>query len=71
MHPPSTLGPGSASRRISAPFEGRDMSHLLPLNNTMKASVRILVIDDERVLRDSCATALRFEGYQVEVCGRG
>jgi DNA-binding NtrC family response regulator len=47
------------------------MSHLLPLDSTMKASVRILVIDDERVLRDSCATALRFEGYQVEVCGRG
>jgi DNA-binding NtrC family response regulator len=37
----------------------------------MKATVRILVIDDERVLRDSCATALRFDGYQVEVCGRG
>jgi DNA-binding NtrC family response regulator len=47
------------------------MSHLLPLNHTMKASVRILVIDDERILRDSCATALQFEGYQVEVCGRG
>jgi len=47
------------------------MSHLLPLNSTMKASVRILVIDDERILRDSCATALRFDGYQVEVCGRG
>ena len=46
------------------------MSHLLPLNNTMKASVRILVIDDERTLRDSCATALRYDGYQVEVCGR-
>jgi DNA-binding NtrC family response regulator len=46
------------------------MSHLLPLNSTIKASVRILVIDDERTLRDSCATALRYEGYQVEVCGR-
>jgi DNA-binding NtrC family response regulator len=51
-------------------MDGRDMSHLLPLNPTMKASVRILVIDDERILRDSCATTLRFEGYQVEVCGR-
>ena len=47
------------------------MSHLLPLNHAMKASVRILVVDDERILRDSCATALQFEGYQVEVCGRG
>ena len=37
----------------------------------MKASVRILVVDDEHTLRDSCATALRFEGYQVEVCSRG
>jgi DNA-binding NtrC family response regulator len=47
------------------------MSHLLPLNSEMKATVRILVIDDERLLRDSCATTLRFDGYQVEVCGRG
>jgi len=48
-----------------------DVSRLLPIDAATKTSVRILVIDDERTLRDSCATALRFEGYQVETCGRG
>ncbi len=74
MHPPSTLERLPAPpppRRAAMTFDGRDMSHLLPLNHAMKASVRILVVDDEHTLRDSCATALRFEGYQVDVCSRG
>ena len=36
-----------------------------------RASVSILVIDDERTLRESCRTVLDAEGYRVEVCGRG
>src|SRR5688572_6378240 len=35
-----------------------------------KASVRILVVDDEHTLRESCASVLRLEGYTVTVCGR-
>ena len=36
-----------------------------------RQSVAILVIDDERTLRESCRTVLDAEGYGVEVCGRG
>ena len=36
-----------------------------------RASVSILVIDDERTLRESCRTVLESEGYRLEVCGRG
>ena len=37
----------------------------------LKASVGLLVIDDERTLRESCRTVLDADGYRVEVCGRG
>jgi len=36
-----------------------------------KGSVSVLVVDDEFSLRESCASLLRTEGYQVSVCGRG
>jgi DNA-binding NtrC family response regulator len=40
------------------------------LDADTKASVRILVVDDEHTLRESCASVLRLEGYTVTVCGR-
>jgi len=36
-----------------------------------RSSVSILVIDDERTLRESCKTVLDAEGYAVQACGRG
>jgi len=36
-----------------------------------RQSVSMLVIDDERTLRESFKTVLDAEGYRVEVCGRG
>jgi DNA-binding NtrC family response regulator len=37
----------------------------------VKASIRIAVIDDERTLRESCATVLQADGYNVTTIGRG
>jgi DNA-binding NtrC family response regulator len=37
----------------------------------VKPSLRILMVDDELTLRESCATVLEVEGYHVTVCGRG
>ncbi len=34
-------------------------------------SIRILIADDERTLRESCATVLRSDGYNVTLAGRG
>ena len=36
-----------------------------------RGTVSILVIDDERTLRESCRTVLESEGYALETCGRG
>jgi len=41
------------------------------LDQAAKASLKILVIDDERTLRESCRSFLEAEGYSVEVCGKG
>jgi DNA-binding NtrC family response regulator len=36
-----------------------------------RAGIGILVIDDERTLRESCRLVLEAEGYRLEVCDRG
>jgi DNA-binding NtrC family response regulator len=47
---------------------GADLTSLDP---ETRQSVRILVIDDDRALRESTASFLGTEGYSVTVCGRG
>jgi DNA-binding NtrC family response regulator len=43
----------------------------LMISQELKASLAMLVIDDERTLRESCRSVLEADGYRVEVCGRG
>ncbi|MGI9626303.1 MAG: sigma-54-dependent transcriptional regulator [Longimicrobiales bacterium] len=43
----------------------------LTLDPKVKASIAVLVVDDEHTFRESCATLLSSGGYSVEVCGRG
>src|SRR5438552_2149804 len=57
--------------RSGEPDEAQSLAALLPIGAELKARVRILVVDDEHTLRESCATVLRQEGYDVTVCGRG
>jgi len=51
--------PGSATDAISA------------LSPELKATVQLLIVDDDRTLREGCDTVLRLEGYQTTVVGRG
>src|SRR2546422_781591 len=71
MPSPTLPSPASADRRTASSTPVTDISKLLPVDAATKASVRILVIDDERTLRESCASALQVEGYRVQTCGRG
>jgi len=43
----------------------------LAIPDDIKTSIRILIIDDERTLRESCATVLQSDGYSVTTIGRG
>jgi DNA-binding NtrC family response regulator len=60
-----------SSRRPDTPpgdLGGRDP---LAIPAEVKASIRILVVDDERTLRESCASVLQMDGYNVTLIGRG
>src|SRR5882762_5529904 len=57
--------------RPSARDEVKDFTGLLSIGAEAKARIRVLVIDDEHTLRETCATVLRQQGYDVTVCGRG
>jgi len=51
--------------------EASRVESLLQISAAQKGRIRILVVDDEHALRESCAAVLRQEGYDVSVCGRG
>lgn len=43
----------------------------LSIPRSVKASIKILLVDDERTLRESCASVLEMDGYSVTLAGRG
>src|SRR5437016_1397410 len=59
---------GSGSDSPTQPIGITDPLSLTP---AAKASVQVLIVDDERTLRESCASMLKHEGYNVRVCSRG
>ena len=63
--------PSIATPRSGSPAAGRSVSHLLPVEPATKSSIHILVADDERTLRESCASVLGVEGYNVTATGKG
>lgn len=63
----STMRPFKATGAESE----HSVAALFQLSAADRARIRILVIDDEHTLRESCASILRMEGYDVSVCGRG
>src|SRR5881296_3176763 len=65
--PLSPASPPTPDRQVST----RRLTQLVAVDAATKASVRILIVDDERTLRESCASMLGVEGYTVSVCGRG
>src|SRR5437016_5626197 len=56
---------------VTPSVEGREPAALLAIGPEAQARVRILVVDAEHTLRESCAAVLRHEGYDVTVCSRG
>src|SRR5213594_3906058 len=63
-------GPETADRRTE-PGTTRGVGQLVPVDPATRATIRILIVDDERTLRESCASALAVDGYNATVCGRG
>ena len=63
----AVTGVGAGTGSSETPI-GRDV---LALPADIRVSIRILIVDDERTLRESCASVLRGEGYSVTLAGRG
>jgi DNA-binding NtrC family response regulator len=51
--------------------QGPALPETLALDPAVKRGLRILTVDDERSLRESCKMFLESEGYSVEAVGRG
>ena len=60
-----------ASSGSDSPTQPLGITDPLSLTPAAKASVQVLIVDDERTLRESCASMLKHEGYNVRVCSRG
>jgi DNA-binding NtrC family response regulator len=54
-----------------APADPAAVTDPLSLSPDTKASIQVLIIDDERTLRESCASMLQHAGFHVQVCRRG
>lgn len=75
-HPDVSDAPHSAritgnGAREGAPEDGIDFSALSQIGPEVRAQIKILIVDDEHTLRESCASVLRLDGYDVTLCGRG
>ena len=69
MRTPGTPGRSRATTAGAAP--GGNVADLVAVSPEERAKLRILVVDDERTLRESCATVLEHEGYNVTACSSG
>src|SRR5437867_9280810 len=65
---PMSNTPAGGTPLVGDTGPGRDPLSIPP---EVKASIRILLVDDERTLRESCASVLQMDGYSVTVAGRG
>ena len=43
----------------------------LSIASDVKASLRLLLVDDDRTLREGCGSVLQLDGYNVTIIGRG
>jgi DNA-binding NtrC family response regulator len=66
---PSRSRTPASTRALSD--EDRNLSALIPIGPEAKSGIRILLVDDDRSLRESCTNVLRQDGYDVTPCGRG
>ena len=61
VDPPAALPPEAAA----------SFSDFAPSPQTARASIKVIIVDDDDTLRESCASVLTHEGYDVTVSGKG
>src|SRR5215470_17880103 len=63
--------PVRQSPTTSSDESATSVADLNTLDPELRANVRILVVDDDRPLRETTSIFLGQEGYSVTTCGRG
>ncbi len=71
MRAPASDHEIAVTSRSGRPAGASCSTALITVGPAARQSIRILVIDDERALRESCASVLGAEGYHVTTSGRG
>jgi DNA-binding NtrC family response regulator len=69
LEPPALQDPSRSGR--DTPADPPTVTDPLSLGPDTKASIQVLIVDDERTLRESCASMLTHDGFNVRVCRRG
>ncbi len=54
-----------------SPEAAASFSAFAPAPQSVRAGIRVLIVDDDDTLRESCASVLTHEGYDVTVSGKG
>jgi DNA-binding NtrC family response regulator len=67
----SPIAPGSGRRDPRSRDAASNSRDPLAIPAEIKAGIRILLVDDERTLRESCASVLQMDGFSVLLAGRG
>ena len=63
--------PISVESEIAIAGDNAGIADAPSMSNAARGTIRILIIDDDRTLREGCASVLQVEGYNVSTCGRG
>src|SRR4051812_26237462 len=73
LYSPLPVGPrqGDAEVPMLAGSGDEPFADPATVSTKLRSSIRILVIDDDRTLREGCASLLQVEGYNVTTSGRG
>ena len=59
------------TRERAKPSNGDTVRDPLAIPADLKANLSILIVDDDRTLREGCASVLEMDGYNVTTLGRG
>src|SRR5687768_18023155 len=61
---------GDSGRSLAA-ADGQAARDPLSISAEVKGSLSLLIVDDDRTLREGCASVLQMDGYNVTTLGRG
>ena len=61
---------GDSGRSLAA-ADGEAARDPLSISAEVKASLSLLIVDDDRTLREGCASVLQMDGFNVTTLGRG